>query len=165
VLRAGLLGGQRIVVAGGDPPPLLAALGAEVVALDPELADQAGVTAASGRGTRRRRSGAVRPRRGGGRSSGARQDVDRRPCRRRRRVVRDDPAKTTVAPEGYLALPSGSRLAFEPSSVSVVAVQPHAGDDRAEALARLDRLREDGALSEGEFEAAKRRLEAALDRR
>jgi Short C-terminal domain len=44
--------------------------------------------------------------------------------------------------------------------VSVVAVPPHAGDDRAEALARLDRLREDGALSEGEFEAAKRRLGA-----
>jgi hypothetical protein len=74
--------------------------------------------------------------------------------------VRDDPTKTTIAPDGYLASPSGSRLAFEPSPVSVVAVQPRAGDDHAEALARLSRLRDDGALTEAEFEAARRRLGA-----
>jgi NAD(P)-dependent dehydrogenase (short-subunit alcohol dehydrogenase family) len=49
VLRAGLLSGRRIVVAGGDPQPLLAALGADVVAFDAELADEAGVTAAAER--------------------------------------------------------------------------------------------------------------------
>jgi hypothetical protein len=74
--------------------------------------------------------------------------------------VRDDPARTTIAPDGYLASPSGSRLAFEPSPVSVAAVAPPADDDPAAALARLSRLRDDGALSEGEFEAAKRRLGA-----